>query len=259
MTPHTVLAIGAHPDDVEILCAGTLLLLRAAGHRIHVATLTLGDCGSRDIPPDQLRVVRRGEAEAACRRLGADYSALGFDDFAIFDDDLSNRRVTALLRDVKPNLVITHPPHDYIADHEATSRLVRNACFYASAPNYSIGTAAAATAAIPCLLYCAPLGGTDIFGTPVPQSIFLDISSCIDEKSALLACHRSQREWLRAQHGMDEYVESMRRSGLELGREASKIAGRVVHYAEGFRQHLGHPYPADNYLARLLPNQVCSR
>lgn len=256
MNTITVLAIGAHPDDVEILCAGTLLLLRQAGHRIHVVTLTLGDCGSRTIPPEDLRAIRRGEAEAAARRLGAGYSTLGFDDFAIFPDDASNRRVTALLREIRPDLVVSHPPQDYISDHEATSRLVRNACFYASAPNYDVGVRAAATAAIPGLLYAAPLGGADIFGTPVPQSLYVDVSDCMEEKSALLACHASQREWLRAQHGMDEYIDAMRRAGRDLGREASLLADREIQYAEGFRQHLGHPYPADNLLAALLPGRV---
>lgn len=259
MNPITVLAVGAHPDDVEILCAGTLLLLRRAGHRIHVATLTLGDCGSRQIAPNRLRAIRRGEAEAACRRLGAGYGTLGFDDFAIFNDDASNRRVTALVREVNPALVITHPPHDYISDHEATSRLVRNACFYASAPNYDAGTPAPATASIASLLYAAPLGGTDIFGAPVPQAIYVDVSDCIDDKSELLACHASQREWLRAQHGMDEYIESMRRANRELGAAAAAPLGRDIPYAEGFRQHLGHPYPTMNLLAHLLPGYVVAQ
>ena len=62
----------------------------------------------------------------------------------------------------------------------------------------------------------------------------------------MLECHLSQREWLRAQHGMDNYLDEMRRWSAELGRQIG------VEHAEGFRQHVGHPYPQDDRLAALL-------
>ena len=131
-----VSAVGAHPDDVEFMCSGLLVLLRKAGCEIHVATMSLGDPGLMDCIPEKIRRIRRGEAERACDVIGAADHPLDFWDFSIYYDDSSNRRTTALLREVNPSIVIAHPPRNYLADHETTSALVRNACFYAPAPNY---------------------------------------------------------------------------------------------------------------------------
>src|SRR5215467_7363760 len=97
-----ILAVGAHPDDVEIMCAGTLFLLTGLGYEIHVATMSLGDCGSKEHTAQQIRRIRRAEAEQACRVLNATYHYVGFDDFSIFNNDDANRRTTALLRDIDP-------------------------------------------------------------------------------------------------------------------------------------------------------------
>jgi N-acetylglucosamine malate deacetylase 1 len=137
MISKTALAVGAHPDDIEINCSGTLKLLKALGWNIHVATMTLGDCGSRDLPPEAIAKRRRAEAEEACALLEASYHYVGSTDFCIFNDDHHNRRVTDLLRETAPRIVFTHPPADYLTDHETTSTLVRNACFYAPVLNYS--------------------------------------------------------------------------------------------------------------------------
>ena len=130
-----VLAVGAHPDDVEIMCSGTLLMLRQLGCEIHVASLTLGDCGSFEHSNEELRRIRQREAQRACELLGSTYQHSGFNDLCIFNDDISNRRVTELVREVNPEVVVTHSPQDYMSDHEVTSLLVRNACFNAPIPN----------------------------------------------------------------------------------------------------------------------------
>jgi LmbE family N-acetylglucosaminyl deacetylase len=270
--PLVVLAVGAHPDDVEINCAGTLKALqevRAAA--IHVATMTLGDCGSKELPPDEISRIRRAEAEDSCRILGAQYHHLGSRDFCVFNDDDHNRRTTALLREVAPQILFTHSPADYLLDHDTTSVLVRNACFYASVPNYDCSRfgGAPALSAIPHLYYWDVMEGTDIFGRRVAPGFYVDISAEMELKWRMLAAHRSQREWLRAQHHMDEYLDSMRDWAAARGREASGIAvppesqggeggfrARTIAYAEALRQHLGHAYPRDNVLAALLPSRV---
>lgn len=253
-----VLAVGAHPDDVEILCAGTLFLLKHLGLEIHVAALSRGDCGSKEFGAEELAALRRREAEQAAQRLGAEFHGLGFSDFQIFHNDDALRRVTTLIREVDPFLVITHPPQDYMIDHDMTSLLVRSACFTAPMPNYDTSrqTPAGVSSGLPALIYMHPLGGTDHFGNVVQPHFYVDISDVLDDKAEMLACHASQRNWLRAQHGMDEYVESMRRSSLELGEAASRIAGRQIRAAEAFRQHRGHPYPHENVMQELLPDRV---
>lgn len=173
-----VLAVGAHPDDIEFICSGALLLLKEAGCEIHVATLTLGDCGSAEHPAAEIQRIRRAEAERSCEILGARYHYGGFKDFCIFYDEASNRRVAALLRDVRPWLVITHPPRDYLIDHEVTSRLVRNACFAAPTPNFdtSAFSTAGPIAAIPSLCYAQPVEGIDLFGDSVEPHYYLDVN-----------------------------------------------------------------------------------
>ncbi|HEY3129069.1 MAG TPA: PIG-L deacetylase family protein [Acidobacteriota bacterium] len=253
-----ILAIGAHPDDVEFMCAGTLFLMGRRGWEIHVASMSLGDCGSLEHSPDELCRIREGEARAACTVLGASYHYIGFSDFCIYNDDRSNRKVTALLRDIDPAAVITHPPRDYMSDHEATSLLVRNACFYGPVPNYHTGqfSASPKASAIPCLYYAQPLEGKDILGNPITPQFYVDVSDCIELKQKMLACHESQRNWLRAHHGIDEYVDSMTRWGAVLAERSSRASHKEIQFAEAFRQHLGHAYPQENVLGDALMDGV---
>ena len=131
-----VAAIHAHPDDIEIQCAGTLLRLKELGCRISVATMTPGDCGSAELSQDEIAAVRRSEATAAAAVIGAEYACLEFRDLSICFDNDSRRRMTEYLRRTAPDVILTAPPVDYMHDHEMTSMLVRDACFNASVPNY---------------------------------------------------------------------------------------------------------------------------
>ncbi len=132
-----ILAIHAHPDDVEFQIAGTLALLKEKGCHVTIATMTAGDLGSAELSQTEIANIRRNEAKAAADMLGADYMCLEFGDLAIVVDDPSRRRVTEAIRRARPNVVITAPPVDYMADHEVTSRLVRDALFSASVPFYN--------------------------------------------------------------------------------------------------------------------------
>ena len=253
-----VLGFGAHPDDVEILFSGTLLLLKELGYEVHIATMTLGDCGSDELSQEEISQVRRSEAEKSCQLLGADYHYAGFTDFCVLEGDSSNRKAAAVLREVNPSVVFTHPPSDYMNDHEVASKLVRNACFIGPVPNYDTSEfgSTGLVSAIPHLYYAQPVENKDIFGNRVVPHFYVDISDLIDRKADLLACHQSQRDWLRDHHGMDEYLDSMRRWNADLGQAASQLAGRTIKYAEGFTQHLGHAYPQDNVLKELLPERI---
>src|ERR1700685_1527882 len=93
----TILALHAHPDDVEILAGGTLAQLAAAGHRVVIVSMTPGDCGSATHPPEEIAAIRRSEAAAAAHHIGAEYLCAEFRDLAIFNDDGSRRRVTHFL------------------------------------------------------------------------------------------------------------------------------------------------------------------
>src|SRR5262249_24068124 len=153
-------------------------------------------------------------------------------DLLITFDAPNIRRTVELIRQVDPVIVITHSPQDYMLDHEFTSMLARSACFGRPIPTFPTEAQPAAppTAHIPHLYSAAPIEAKTIFGEPAPLSFPIDISSVVGRKADMLACHRSQREWLRAQHGMDEYLEAMKRWSAAVG---ARIG---VAYAEGFRQ-----------------------
>jgi N-acetylglucosamine malate deacetylase 1 len=243
-----VLAFFAHPDDAEFLCAGTLARLRANGLQIHLATMTAGDGGSAELPPEEIARIRLGEAARAAALLDGTHEWAGAQDLLICYDQPTLRRVIEIVRRARPDLVFTHAPQDYLVDHEVTSLLVRAACFAASVPNVQTGAdaAAPATSAVPQLFYTDALEGKDIFGAVIQPGFYVDISDVIETKAALLACHASQREWLLRQHGMDHYLQAMRDWSAQRGREVG------VAYAEAFRQHLGHAYPQTNPLAETL-------
>lgn len=243
-----ILAIHAHPDDIELQCAGTLGLLKALGCPITVATMTPGDCGSAELGQADIARVRRGEARAAAKLLGADCLCLEFQDLCIAHDNESRRRVTEAVRRARPDIVITAPPVDYMSDHEMTSRLVRDACFAASVPNYSTRQwdPAPILGGIPHLYYVDPIEGIDYYGNPQPTEFIVDITTTFPLKIEMLACHASQRNWLLKQHGLDEYLESCRKWSAKRGGEIGAA------YGEAFTQHKGHPYPHDNRLRELL-------
>jgi LmbE family N-acetylglucosaminyl deacetylase len=242
------LAVLAHPDDAEFLCAGTLLkLAREHGWTVHIASMTPGDCGSAEHTAEEIARIRRTEGAAAATRLGGTYHCLEERDLFVFYNEPAVAKVTDLLRTVKPRMVFTHSPDDYHLDHEMTSRLVRAAAFNAPIPLFLSGRGGpAATDHIPHLYYCDPIEGKDLFGRPISPGFRIDISRQIEEKAELLACHASQRNWLLKHHGMDQYLNAMREWGATRGRDCG------VAFAEGFRQHLGHSYPQDNLLGELL-------
>lgn len=241
-----VLAIHAHPDDIEILAAGTVIRLIEKGHRVTIVTMTPGDCGTAEYSSDEISVIRRREAAEAARLAGADYFCAEFRDLAIFNDDSSRRRVAEILRRVQPDVVITASPVDYHCDHEATSVLVRDACFGAPAPNYATGGDAPVMRAIPHLYFCDPDEGRDRDGNQVRPDFVVDVSGLMDRKSAMLACHASQRAWLKKHHGMDNYIETMQ----QWSRDRGRLGG--VEYGEGFRQYKCHPYPVTPLLQEMV-------
>ncbi|MBI3822343.1 MAG: PIG-L family deacetylase [Planctomycetes bacterium] len=245
---HTILSILAHPDDAEFLCAGTLIrLAREHGCAIHIASMTAGDCGSVEHDAAAISRIRRGEGATAAALIGATYHCMEEKDLLVFYNERALEKVTRLLRLVQPTIVLTHSPADYMLDHEMTSTIVRAAAFAGPIPNFMADRQLGPKLPhIPHLYYCDPIEGKDALGRDVQPAFHIDISSVIDAKADMLAAHASQRDWLLKHHGMDHYLQAMRDLGAKRGKECG------VAFAEGFRQHLGHSYPQDNVLARIL-------
>lgn len=243
---HRILAFGCHPDDVEFVCAGTLALLAQRGCEVHIAVMAGGEVGSPTLPRAQIREIRLKEARAAADILGAKFHFAGGEDLEVTYNDEYRRRAVRVMRAVNPTIVITHPPTDYLVDHEETSRLVRNAAYIGPVPNYDCGSPEKPTSKIPHLYYANAIGGKNIFGQPLPLTCAVDISSVMEIKTKMLACHASQREWLRAIMNCDEYLDLMRKFATADGQRAG------VSQAEGLIQHVGEGHPQDNVLKQLL-------
>ena len=241
----TALSLLAHPDDAEVLCAGTLIRLRDAGWTIHSATATAGDAGSMTMNRYQAAATRTKEAARAAALIGAAYHCLGERDaFVVYERDAIQKTVD-LLRRVNPSLVFTHAPSDYHIDHEQVSLLARAATFVYAAPNVS-DVPVPKGAAVPHLYYCDTVDGVDPFGRPVAPTTVVDISAVIEKKAAMLECHESQFAWLREHHGVTDFTAAIRHHGEMRGKPLG------VKYAEAFVQHRGHAYPQDDVLATLL-------
>jgi LmbE family N-acetylglucosaminyl deacetylase len=243
-----ILAILSHPDDVELMCAGTLSLLKQEGYRIHIATMTAGDQGTAVLSSEEIILIRKEEAIRSARILDASYHCLGFEDVYIFYDRDSINRTISLIRQVRPVIVFTSSNEDYMIDHEMTSLIVQTACFASGMRNIKVSEETYLQ--IPALYYCDAMEGKNKLGHPVKPSMYVDISSEISIKEQMLACHASQREWLLKHHKIDEYILAMKRFATERGKDIG------CEYAEAFRQHLGHGYPQENILKEILGDRV---
>lgn len=247
-----VLAAFAHPDDIEFLCAGTLRLLVERGWELLCVTLSGGDMGAPDGTRDAIRTRRLAEAEAAARVLGGQYRWVGLNDLSIYYCPEQLEKVTCVFREFAPDIVITHSPDCYMLDHEEGSRLARTACFTAGMPLFP-GDLPATGKNVPALYYSDAIEGKDKFGQPVVSDFWVDVESVFNYRVEALACHESQREWLRSHHGVDDYLLTTER----FARAQGAHCGCAL--AEGFRQHLGHGYPQENVLAEALHEFVRRR
>ena len=232
-TPLRVLAATAHPDDIEFVIAGTLLLLKQAGAEIHMWNLANGCMGSVSKSRAAIAKLRWVEAQDSARLIGATMHKPLFDDLGIFYDLASQNRVAAVIRDINPNVVLTHAPLDYMEDHQNTSRLVVTGTFVRAMKNFITQPKRKPAEPRDTALYHAmPHGLADQLRQTIHPHFYVDITSVIAKKREMLGCHRSQKEWLDVSQGMDSYIAEMEKSSAEVGRRSGKFK-----YAEGFRRH----------------------
>lgn len=227
-----VLAVGAHPDDIEFMMAGTLLLLKAEGAEIHMWNLANGSCGTASASKRQIISQRGREARKAAAVAGAVIHRPLFDDLGIYYDAKSLARVAAEFREIRPNVVLTHSPQDYMEDHQNACRLVVTAAFSRGMPNFTTRPPRPSYDAPVAVYHALPHGLCDGLGQRIVPELFVDIGGVLASKREMLAQHRSQKEWLDVSQGMDAYLKEME----ALGREVGRMSGRFE-YAEGWRRH----------------------
>lgn len=231
-----VLAIGAHPDDLEILCGGTLARCVHRGDRVTMLIMTDGSAGHAEIPAPELAAIRRNEASAAAEIIGAQFAWLGLPDEFVFNDEPTRRLLLNAIRGAKPDLILTHNPDDYHPDHRAVSRAVFDASFVMGLPN--VVTEHPAHPGVASLYYFDALAGIDF----LPEE-YVDITDSWETKSRMLAEHRSQVDWLRYHDDIDifAFMETVAKfRGLQCG----------AALAEGFRPARAWPRLRTH---RLLP------
>lgn len=230
--PLTVLAIVAHPDDIEFQMAGTLLLLKDAGADIHMWNLANGCYGSTIYSYEQIVPMRWAEAQAAAHEAGAAIYAPLVDDLGIFYTAELIAQVAAVVRLVQPAIILTHPPQDYMEDHMNTCRLVVTAAFIRGAPNYQTNPPVDAWMGETVIYHAMPTGLRDPLRQRVQPEFYVDIGATLARKRSMLAKHASQKAWLDSSQGMDSYLAEMENSSREVG----VMSGRFD-YAEGWRRH----------------------
>lgn len=207
-----VLAAAAHPDNIEFLMAGTLLRLKDAGAEIHMWHLANGCCGTAVHGKEEITRIRGAEAVASARLAGAVPHPSLFDDLAVFYDAPSLARVADVLREIRPAIVLTHSPRDYMEDHQNVCRLVATACFARGMQNLATEPPRPTWEASVAVYHALPHGLHDGLGRFVSPDLYVDIAPVLARKRAMLACHASQREWLDASQGRGAYLDEMERT-----------------------------------------------
>jgi LmbE family N-acetylglucosaminyl deacetylase len=236
----SALAIAAHPDDIEFVMAGTLLQLKAAGWDIHYINVSTGNMGSTVMSAAQTARVRRKEAQAAAKVLGAKWYAPFCDDMMVFYHEQNIRRLTAIVRAAQPTVVLTHALADYMEDHMIVARLAVTAAFSRGIPNFR-SIPQRTPDLTPCTIYHAmPHGQCTPLREPVKPELLVDTTSAHATKREALACHASQKEWLDATQGQESYLKTMDDFSLALGRQSKKFR-----HAEGWTRHLHYGFGAE--------------
>jgi LmbE family N-acetylglucosaminyl deacetylase len=222
-----ILAIGAHPDDVEAYCAGTLARCAKRGDKVYMATATNGNIGSSTLGPEEIAVIRKEEARKSAEVIGAEYICLDYDDEMFFESKAARLAFINLVRYCKADIIFTHNPEDYNPDHELTSKIVNDIAVMIPVPG--IKTENPPYDKIPAIFYWETVNGMGFIPTD-----YVDITETYATKVKMFSLHESQNQWMKDNYkdaykeGESDFFESIlvqsRYRGLQSG----------VRYAEGF-------------------------
>jgi LmbE family N-acetylglucosaminyl deacetylase len=227
----SALAVFAHPDDIEFVAAGTLLLLKERGWDLHYMNLCTGNCGSLVLDASALARVRLAEAQAAARLLGARFYGPICNDLELNYTTPFLRKVTSVVRESRARIVLTHSPSDYMEDHTFASRLAVTAAFSRGIPNFSSTPQREISKEDVTVYHAMPHGLRDPLRKKVRAGLYVNTASVQETKRAALALHKSQSHWLSASQG-GEVHDILDESAREVG----KLSGRFA-LAEGWRRH----------------------
>ncbi len=229
----TAFAIAAHPDDIEFLMAGTLMLLGDAGFELHYMNVSNGSLGTTQFDTATIVEMRRREAMEAAAGIGAQYHESICSDLDIFYDRATLARLASVVREVAPDILLTHSPVDYMEDHTNTCRLAVTAAFARGMPNFSVIPPQAAITNKVTVYHAQPYSNYDPLRQLVVPDFYVDVTDREEQKVAMLAKHVSQKQWLDESQGLDSYLHALR----ELDAATGRMSG-CYDCAEGWRRHL---------------------
>jgi len=215
-----VLAIGAHPDDIEVCCAGTLAKYQKQGHSIYIVLSTNGNQGSNVVSREEIRSIRKREAEESARILGAQISHMDYDDEGLVDTPESRRSFINAIRQANPDVIFTHYPEDKSTDHGMTGKLTTQVMLSLQGKN--IRADVQPIQKLPALFYFDTGGGVGF----VPE-VYVDITAEMDIKREAFSRHASQLDWMKV-FGLADFNEYLNLVSGYRGLQAG------VRYAEGF-------------------------
>ena len=231
-TKLVAMAIAAHPDDIEFTMAGTLLLLKQAGAEIHMWNLANGSCGTAVHDATEIVRLRAAEAVASAQIAGAVCHPPIADDLCIYYEPGLLARVAAVIREVKPDILLIPSPQDYMEDHANTCRLAVTAAFARGMRNYATQPPVEAWGGDVVLYHAMPHGLRDGLRRLIHPGHFVDIAPVLDIKREMLGQHHTQKDWLDFSQGMGSYVLEME----QMAREVGRMSGQYL-LAEGWRRH----------------------
>ena len=240
MGSKVAIAIGAHPDDIEFYMAGTLLMLGKAGYETHYLNVASGSCGSAEYGSAALRAIRATEGRAAAKILDTHFHPSLTDDLEIFYNLGLLRSLAAVIREVKPNVILTHPPQDYMEDHTNTCRLAVTAAFARGMPNFKTTPSRPMADYEVTLYHSMPHGLRDQLRRRVTPGAFVNTASVHKTKRDALAAHKSQQKWLDVSQGLNSYLLAMEDMSLKVGGMSKRFK-----HAEGWRRHLHFGFCAE--------------
>ena len=252
----TVFAIAAHPDDIEFLMAGTLMRLKDVGFDLHYMNLANGCCGTTEYNKQTIIKMRREEAMASANLIGATYHESICDDLAIFYDASTLAKLASTIRNVSPDIVLTHSPQDYMEDHTNACRLAVTATFARGMPNFDVDPPRNAVSKKVTIYHAQPYSHFDALRQPVDPDFYVDVTDLVERKVEMLAQHASQKKWLDESQGQDSYLQTLRELDSVCGRRCG-----VFPFAEGWRRHLhlGFCEKSDDPIVEVLaPKYICA-
>lgn len=236
------MAAAAHPDDIEFMMGGTLIMLGNAGYELHYMNIGNGSCGSATMDAEETVITRTAEAKNAAALIGATFHEPLVPDIEILYEQPLIRKLCATVREIGPEILLLPSPQDYMEDHSTSSRLMVTAAFCRGMRNYETDPRTPPILDEMRVYHALPYGLRDQLRNRITPDFFVDITAAMDTKREMLSCHKSQRQWLDSSQGVDNYLRTMQDMSAEVGRTSEKYE-----FAEGWRIHSHLGFCAEDF------------